>query len=232
MMKRIFLIPILALLPLLTANANDNDAVKKQINSIKKNNIVYLYGEATAETEEEARGLAEEILYQSINEWIANKKKMQESRNIVVKDQNELTTTMTLPRGNMFRAFVYVKKSDIIPANNTVVLENTAVTEPKNLGGAEEVDTMPEVVKLIASCTEYSDMVAYIKQYKAKGVIDNYGRYASLDNPENYYLAIYNTAGKVVAVLSPGEERTNVMTKKADGIVNYSGCGAIGFNLK
>ena len=132
----------------------------------------------------------------------------------------------------MFRAFVYVKKSDIIPANNTVVLENTAVTEPQSLGGAEEVNTLPEVVRLIASCTEYSDMVAYIKQYKAKGVIGNYGRYATLDNPDNYYLAIYNTAGKVVAVLSPGEDRTNVVTKKADGIVNYSGCGAIGFNLK
>lgn len=232
-MKRFLLIPLLTLLSALTicANGNENDEVKKKINSIKKNTTVYIYGEATAETEEEARGLAEEILYSEINAWVANKKKLQNSKNIVVNNLNELRTSMTLPRGNMFRAFIYVKKSDILPAENTTVLENTAAApEINSLGSAEQV--MPEVVKVISSCTEYTDMVAHVKQYKAKGVIIDYGRYASLDNPDNYYLAIYNTAGKVVAVLSPGAERKNVKTNKADGVVNYSGCGAIGFKLK
>ena len=46
------------------------------------------------------------------------------------------------------------------------------------------------------------------------------------------YLAIYNKAGKVVAVLTPGDSRINVKTQEADKISNYSGCGAIGFTVK
>jgi len=52
-----------------------------------------------------------------------------------------------------------------------------------------------------------------------------------LQNPKDYYLAIYNKEGEVVAVLTPGTERINVQTRQTDSEKNYKGCGAIGFKI-
>ena len=185
------------------------DEVKKQINRIKKSSQ-YIYAESTAQTEEEAKSYAEEILCDEVNKWVATQRKLKGSANLVVNNREELWTTLSMPRGtNMFRYFIYVRKSDIIPTENAVMIEN------KNL---------PAVA-------EYSDMANKIKELKAQGKIKSYARYASLDNPDTCYLIIYNREGKVVAVLTPGVERRNVKTNKPDGVKNYSGCGAIGFEL-
>lgn len=203
------------------------DEVKKQINKIKKSSQ-YIYAESTAPTEEEAKSYAEEKLCDEVNSWVATQKKLKGSANLVVNNREELWTTLSMPRGtNMFRYFIYVRKSDIIPTENAVMIEN------KNLPAVEETlqESLPEVVGLIAACTEYSDIANKIKEMKAQGKIKSYARYASLDNPDACYLVIYNREGKVVAVLTPGSERKNIKTNKPDGVKNYSGCGAIGFEL-
>ena len=203
------------------------DEVKKQINKIKKSSQ-YIYAESTAPTEEEAKSYAEEKLCDEVNSWVATQKKLKGSANLVVNNREELWTTLSMPRGtNMFRYFIYVRKSDIIPTENAVMIEN------KNLPAVEETlqESLLEVVGLIAACTEYSDMANKIKEMKTQGKIKSYARYASLDNPDACYLVIYNREGKVVAVLTPGSERKNVKTNKPDGVKNYSGCGAVGFEL-
>lgn len=123
--ERLFVF-ILACLPLMGIMADNNEDVKKKLNNIKKSSL-YLYGEATAETEEEARELAEEILYDEINSWAAGKKKLQNSANFAVNNTQTLWSIISLPRGNMFRSFIYVKKSDIIPVENSEVISNTNV---------------------------------------------------------------------------------------------------------
>lgn len=203
------------------------DEVKKEINKIKKSSQ-YIYAESTAPSEEEAKSYAEEKLCDEVNDWVATQKKLKGSSNLVINNREELWTTLSMPRGtNMFRYFIYVRKIDIIPTENAVIIEN------KNLPPVEETlqESLPEVVGLIAACTEYSDMANKIKECKAQGKIKSYARYASLDNPDACYLVIYNREGKVVAVLTPGSERRNVKTNKPDGVKNYSGCGAIGFEL-
>lgn len=214
--------------------ATDTDALKKQINSIKKSSQ-YIYAEATAATEAEAKGLAEEILYEEINAWVNSKKKLREGgSNIVVSNKKELWTTLSLPRGNMHRAFIYVKKSDIQTTAGTEVIQTTPPPAPAvepAATGSTVTPIYPDAVMQVAGCTEYNDMVNKVKELKAQGKIGHYGRYSSLERPEIYYLAIYNTAGKVVAVLTPGTDRTNVRTGSADKVTNYSGCGAIGFTV-
>lgn len=214
-------------------HAQDNDVkVKKQINSIKKNSQ-YLYGEATAESEVEAKDLAEDILYQEINQWAAQKKRLKNSPNIVVSNKKELQTAFSLPRGNMYRYFVYVKKSDIMPGENVEVIYNNIpeASKVEHIPQPSAEQDYPEAVKIIASYTDYYNMADKIKDLKAEGKIRHYARYASLEKPEIYYLAIYNTEGKVVAVLTPGTNRTNVKTSQPDKVTNYSGCGAIGFTV-
>ena len=215
------------------AHAQDNDVkVKKQINSIKKNSQ-YLYGEATAESEVEAKDLAEDILYQEINQWAAQKKRLKNSPHIVVSNKKELQTALSLPRGNMHRYFVYVKKSDLMPGENVEVIDNSIpeVSTVEHITQPSTEQEYPEAVKIIASYTDYYNMADKIKDLKTEGKIRHYARYASLEKPEIYYLAIYNTEGRVVALLTPGTNRTNVKTGQPDKVTNYSGCGAIGFSV-
>lgn len=228
MNKKLLLLPLLLFLVAIGTSAQDNKEIKKQINNVKKSNL-YLYGESTATTLEEAKSQAEDILHERINEWVANKKRMQNSRNIVVNNRKEILSEVSMPRGNMQRSFIYVKKSDIIATDNTEIIKNTTTLMPK---AAKVENVQPEAVVTLCTCTEYSDLATKIKHLKATGKIESYARYASLDNPEEYYLAIYNTAGKVVAILSPGNSRKNVKTNQIDNITNYSGCGAIGFKVK
>lgn len=226
MMKNILSILLLVLIPCINLHAQDNGAMKKKINSVKKNTSVYLYGEATAATEQEARDLAEEILYNEINKWAATKKKLQNSTNLIVNNKQSLWTNVSLPRGNMYRSFIYVKKADIIPAENTEVIEKNT---PSLVSEVSEVKTYPAAVLDIAACAKYDELVSKIEQLKADGKIRYFARYAKLDNPESYYLAVYDTEANVIAVLTPGSSRRNVKTSEADGVKNYPGCGAIGF---
>ena len=211
--------------------AENNEDIKKKISEIKKSSQ-YLYAETTAATEEEAHNIAEEMLYNEINEWAARKKKLQNSVNLAVHNKQSLWTTVSLPRGNMFRAFIYVKKSDILPVENSEVIDNVNATSNggKVMKSSVE-DLYPESVVMLAGCTEYADVTAKIKQLKSEGKLISYARYAQLDNPDACYLVIYNKEGKVMAVLSPGRQRYNVNTGCADSVANYSGCGAIGLML-
>ena len=178
--------------------ADDLEDAKKEINRIKKSSQ-YIYSEVTAPDAQGAKDMAEEILFSEINEWVTKQKKLRNSPNIVINNRKELWTSVELPRGNMIRAFLYVKKSDIIPAENTEVIENTSKIEEIK----SEVNftmQLPEEVQEITKCTRYSDMASMITDMKQQGRIAHYGRYSSLQNPKDYYLAIYNKEGEVVAV--------------------------------
>ena len=154
---------LVAMLVAAFATADGNDETKKKINSIKKDSQ-YLYAEATASTEDEAHDIAEEILYDEINEWAATKKKLQNSASLAVNNKQSLWTTISLPRGNMFRSFIYVKKSDILPVENSEVIGNANVVPDKAETMESTVEEIwPEAVTTLAGCTEYTDLAAKIK---------------------------------------------------------------------
>ena len=225
---RILLSITLCLLALTAAQAGPTDDVKKEINKIKKSSQ-YIYAESTAPTEEDARAYAEERLFDEVNKWVSTQKKMKGSANLVVNNRKELWTMLSMPRGtNMYRYFIYVKKKDIIPTDNAVVIAN----ESRPAVEEKLQPVLPEAVNLLAGITDYYAMAEKVKQLKAEGKIEDYGRYASLDDPDECYLIIYNREGKVVAILTPGPERLNVKTNQPDGVANYSGCGAIGIEVE
>lgn len=216
-------------------SAQNTDEIKKEINKIKKDSK-YIYAESTANSEEEARLFAEEVLYDEINQWAASQKKMRDKPNLIVNNKKEMWTSLSMPRGsNMFRYFIYVKKSDIIATDNTTMLANESMeqADEKDHGNRSDarMSDVPDVVKEILSYKKYEEMASKIMEMKNSGRIKNYARYASLSNPDVCYLAIYNRQGQVMAILTPGKDRINVETGKPDGVKNYSGCGAIGFEL-
>lgn len=244
MKLRTLLICLLACLPLAMLEADNNDDIKKKLNSIKKNSL-YIYGEATAATEEEAHALAEEILYDEINSWAAKKRKFQKSADFAVNNVKSLCNTLSLPRGNMIRSFIYVKKNDIIPVNNLEIISNTKaegmeeskverISSSSSTAAAAVAATpmrVPSCIQELIRYTDYFEMVDKLKEMKAAGKVKSHARYANLDNPEVCYLVVYSRAGKVVAILTPGSERRNVATGKVDAVSNYSGHGALGVEV-
>jgi hypothetical protein len=207
--------------------ADNRDEIKKQMNQIKGDTqYQYIYVEATAPSEAEAKGLAEDGILDKINAWVAQQKVTTFNANAA----KEFVKCLSISRGsNMYQAFMYVKKSDLQSGNNPVVKQGS------NDISADKTPAMisvPEVVENLSAYVEYADFTTKMKQLKDEGKILSYARYASLDNPEKYYLAIYNREGKIVALLTPGNERQNVKTHKADSVKNYSSCGAIGFEIK
>ena len=187
---------------------------KRKINAIKKSNS-YIYAEATLASEQEALDLAQELLYQRVNEYIANKKKFKDAKETVIINQNYASEQIKLPRGNMYRAFMFVKKSDIIPTENAVV------------GRVETKEDEPSTVEFIQDNTE--DVLTTIRNLRT---LEEMRSELSRLSPENFILIIYNKQGLVKAVLSEGKQRTNLNTNQPDSISNYKGTGAVGVKLK
>ena len=219
-----------------TVAQTDRGEVKKSIAQIKKSSS-YIYADVTAPTAEEARRAAEEALYAKINEWAATKKKLQGAENFLINNKRTDFQTLSTTRGNMYQAVVYVKKADIQKADNADIIENTnpAPADDAALPSSrvEEIGSQavyPAIVKKIAMLKTYDELAKAVQTGKGNGSITNYARYSKEQaGAEEYYFAVYDRSGNVVALLSPGTTRVNVMTGENDSLDNYKGCGAIIF---
>ena len=124
MMKRTFTLILMALVGI-AAFSQSVEEQKKKIASIKKNSS-YIYAEVTTTSQQQAIDLATDMLHNNVNEWAAKKKKFAGSNKIVTRNTNYTVEQITMPRANMYRAFMYVKKSDVIPADNVEVINTPA----------------------------------------------------------------------------------------------------------
>lgn len=236
-MKTKFCLMLLLVLQTLTGSyAQQTEEQKKEINKIKKSSL-YLYAETTMPDKEEAMMTAIDMLKDEAQRWVSEKKKKQETDvdwEVVMTNVTQSYNKIELPRGNMYRAFAYVKKSDVITGKNVIVsdvkIPESEVEEIKEAPDPQPAE-QPEAIKRLLALKMYDEVPACVETLKKEGLITEYNRYASLPNPDDYVLIIYNRAGEVEAILSEGAERINMRTLQADGVANYKGRGAIGVKL-
>lgn len=147
----------------------DYAAEKALITKVKRSPGTYVYAEATCRTEEEAKSIAEDVFLQNINEYVASQKKLRGANNIVVNNQKGLQQTVTMPRGsNMHRVFMYVKKNDIIPADNSVVLSKEEVAKTETPAPKANTKTEAKVAAPTADVTTPKADVAEVKAESAQ----------------------------------------------------------------
>lgn len=228
----------------------NSEKQKAEINKIKKSKN-YIYGEATLEDKDEALQLAKELLVKHIDEWVASEKKMKSSEVVVVRDIIENSESINLMRGNMYRAFVYAQKKNILPVEDTdtsVILSRSTDNEHESAlvvndiakvdlvkQNSEETaqyradDTSQNILTSILTITKWEDVGPYFQDLKAKRKIV-YGKYNAKIAADSCYLLIYNRDGDVAAVLDKGHQ-VNLKSLEEDNIKNYSGHGAIWFQL-
>ncbi|MBP3252194.1 MAG: hypothetical protein J6M25_06070 [Prevotella sp.] len=225
------------------ALAQDVNEQKRNINNIKKDNG-YLYAEVTTADKQQALDLAEDLLNQRINEYVAEQKKLRKAQNIVARNTRSAWESVSLPRGNCFRAFLYVKKTDILPADNAVVRSNSLAAEtvtavPTQAVPVEEAEPAVKAVsenrqvalERILSVERFSNLATVLKRLKQENRVSHYAKYKDLANAEEYLLIVYSKDGSVVAFLSEGAERQNLKTLQKDSIDNYVGNAALGVKI-
>lgn len=214
--------------------------VAKQINSIKLNKN-YITAESTAETSEKAYENARALLEINIEEWIKTSKKTEDAQGFIAKSGNSFLQLKTM-RGNLFRTFLYVKKSDIMTFNET---EDLIVASMQDEGSKQDqcADSSIETVSLQSTVENvyqpneeeermlHVDKSALIEQFiKQNSSIVAYGKFKDIPQTGDCYLFVYNREGGVSAVLLRNSEGyINVENGNRDDIENYKGCGAIWF---
>lgn len=235
--KRITLL-VLSLMVAVCMFAQTN--ATQSINEIKRQGDTYLYAESTSQTWEEALDNAKYLLGVEIETWVKSLN-AKPADGYIAEAQNHVYNLKSM-RGDRFRAFVYVKKTDIVPYDNISQLvvvpmseeQKTTISEVSSSRKKVPVEYQPsEFEEEMMSITDANNIGMFIKRLKSEGKIANYGKYKDMPANIDCYLFVYNRDMAIPAYLyKQGEKYINLKTGKQDQITNYSGCGAKWFQLK
>lgn len=214
---------------------NSSDAVK-DINRIKSDSL-YLSAESTVRDWETALDNAKVLLSREIEDWLTEKGYKDVSGVIASLQEHILEIKTT--RASLYRAFVYVKKSDILSYTDkskllVVDIEKKTTVKPRQEEPVHVLYSPTAEEKEMLEIVNSIDIEKYIKEKQRNGVISTYGKYANLPTAGLIYLFIYNKEGKVPACLKMENGKTiNIATGKQEVISQvYKGCGAIWFQTK
>lgn len=224
-------------------------SVAQNINKVKRDTM-YIYAESTTKDLNEAYNNARAILEMQVGEWIRQQHPSEEIEVCIVKAKEHLMQLDTR-RGELYRAFVYVRKSDIMPVTDkkeVTVIEVAPVVNPDNQGPSpaiivtEEAPVVEDVAPVLELTSEekqmkliqsFYDVEPYIKGLKYQGHLKTYGKYATMPADEDCLLFVYNKQGNITALIrKSGQKQYNLNTLKEDNVKNYKNCGAIWFQLK
>lgn len=243
------LIYLMLIIGWLSASAQTATDVARDINKVKRDTM-YIYAESTTKDLSESYNNARAILEMKVGDWVRTQHPNEGIEVCIVKAKEHFIQLDTR-RGELYRAFVYVKKSDIMPVvdksevtvfevapskqNETVkAAPAIIVTEeaPANIETAPTLELTSEE-KQMRQVRSFYEVEPYIKGLKGKGKLKSYGKYATMPVDEDCHLFVYDKQGNISALIrKTGRIQYNLNTLKEDNVKNYKNCGAIWFQLK
>ena len=246
-MKKIFLTLLLTFSLVSSSNAQTAAEVNKSINKVKRDTM-YIYAESTTKDLSEAYSNARAILEMQVGEWV-QKQHPSEGIELCIVKAKEHIMQLDTRRGELYRAFVYVKKSDIMPVadkSEVTVFEVAPMVESSQAEVAPAIIVTEEAPKQEKAIIELSpeekqmkqvksfyEVEPYINGLKSKGKLQDYGKYATMPKGKDCHLFIYDKQGNISALIrKSGSVQYNLNTLKEDNVQNYKNCGAIWFQLK
>lgn len=213
----------------------------EQINAVKKDSAC-LYSDVTLPKLEDAALQAQEMLKQEIAKW-AIEEGMGEVPSTTALEG--IIDTLTMQRVNQYRVFAYVRKADLLQLSKgkEVVQQDTlSASHPKDFIVGDSIRELlmqnylgrqGGVIELIKHAKSFFELQQIMEPLKEHGDIADYGKYATIVNPEECFLIVYDPAGNIRALLGKGDDvRWNLKTNREDHLLNYRGCGAIWFRMK
>lgn len=204
-----------------------DEAAQKVLEREVKTSGGYVYGEAVANTKDEAVKMAKVDLVSEINKESLNHPEWQFVKPIQAKDVENITDIIDLMRRNKFRIIAYIKKDNlkaIIHDNKTPAVTSypsaqpikaiipkepqpeaeaeTSTPQQKSVGSAVTMNT-DDLLEQIKAATSICEIQKIIDSNKRKGKIVS-GTMDKLIAPANAYLVVYKTTGEIVAILDKG----------------------------
>lgn len=226
---------------------------KAKVNAIKRN-TQYVYGEGIADTEAEARELAEQNLRQALLQFISEKKDLLEAEAVLVNAAKKNSSQIKLKRGTMERVFLFVKKDNIFPSENPFVISqepqeeeaptDTEVVQDKGTGQVPKEplfafsskektadrsvsDKADGTLKSILRCENITALRSCLNELKQQHKV-MWGELKQ-DFKPSWYLIPYE-GEQIKAVLDKGlQKRNNLLTGEREEMGNYSGLPKIWF---
>ena len=248
-MKRLLFIVSLAFFSHSICEAQTATDVVKNINKIKRDTM-YIYAEATMKDLNEAYNGARAILEMKVGDWV-REQHPEEGIEVCIVKAKEHFIQLETRRGDFYRAFVYVRKSDIMPVadkSEVTVFEVAPVVQPNQAQAAPAIIISEDAPieekkapileltseeKQMKQVRSFYEVEPYIKGLKSKDKLIAYGKYATMPENEDCHLFVYDKQGNISALLrKTGDIQYNLNTLKEDNVKNYKNCGAIWFQLK
>jgi hypothetical protein len=224
-------------------------SVAEDINKIKRDTM-FIYAEATMKDLNEAYNGARAILERKIGDWVREQHPTETIELCIVKAKEHYAQLETR-RGDFYRAFVYVRKSDIMPVTDK---SEVKVLEVAPVAKSNKIEAQPAIIvteeapiveekqqvleltpdeKQMTQVKSFYDIEPYIIGLQSKNKLVAYGKYAKMPTNEDCHLFVYDKQGNISALLrKSGANQYNLNTLKEDNVKNYKNCGAIWFQLK
>lgn len=201
---------------------SDDETAKRAMEREIKTSGNYLYGEAVADTKEEATKAARTALLSEINQEIVNNRDWQYAKSIQAKDVEYNADLIDLMRGNKYRAIAYIKKDNL-----EVVFDDKA---PEiNLSDKEEPEKKKENEKKPEKKEEVvvEEVKAEVEKVEIAPVVEEVAPVAPVapempkDEEKEYYYKNNDLLGQIVRAPSAREVNKILADNKKNGKAMY-----------
>jgi len=247
MKKLLFLIMLLCPVMVLWAQSPTENP-KQRITEVKQAEDQYIYADQTSVTVEKAVEQAQELLLREVLDYLQQSGETMNDAASILKDQ---MVTITVQRGDKFRAFVYIdkqfgkEKAEAKQEPEKVVeiqkADSTEASIPVNeLAKTESVvpvaDTSASVIlQQIGTMTTRLQVYDYITQLQKEGEKVTFVSHPNAEELESMYILLYKRGGAIEAILTPPDgqgKRYNLATGLPDAQANHPSTSINGFILE
>lgn len=248
-MIRKLLLSLFAVFALSAQAQNDSTKIAiAQINSIKLDAEHYLYAEVTMPDWLEAYNAAKALLKEQLASWLTNQQQ-EDVTSYIARSEEHIFEIKTL-RGNRYRAFVYLKKNDVLALKEERQLLTVSSEEVQDKAAEDTLFKVPaEITTPVAApvpnasvpacnpletdmlaVSSFSDIEPFIRHHELQNTVTAFGKYANRPPAGKYYMFVYNRDAEIPAYLKVEDGKIlNLKTGKEDTMETYKNCGAIWF---
>lgn len=227
-MKKIITLFVL-LLPMAVLWAqNEIPNPKETITEVKQDEERFIYADQTYTTVDQALQHANDLLMKELQEYF---QVLGVDFETVRESVANNMVTITMQRGDQFRAFVYIEKSvfDKIEKTPTERIEEVAAPS------ASESSSNNSFLSPIASMTSRLDVYDYVNQLQAEGKPVSFVNQPKGEELEKMYLVLYRRGGTIEAILTPADTdgvRHNIATGAPDALANHPNTSINGIKVE
>ena len=227
-MKKIIALFVL-LLPLTVLWAqNGIPNPKETITDVKQNEDRFIYADKTYTTVDQALKHANDLLMNELQDYF--QVLGVDFETVRDKVANNMVT-ITMQRGDQFRAFVYIEKSvfdekEETPAKKKEEVEASSISR-SNLDNS--------ILSPIASMTSRLDVYDYVNQLQAEGKSVSFVNQPKGEEADKMYLVLYRRGGAIEAILTPVDAegvRHNMASGAPDVLANHPNTSINGIKVE